>query len=161
MDPRPNSIPLAKLGVSLVAIAALALHLRGWKLEFQAVKYEQRRQAQEIEAIKFLVSNFLTEAECRHLVGLASNKPYCARRDGTTAYFEMELRRLRALGFIQGLPERGVRSLLAALKDAAGGEVDVKTHFEITPRGRDYLNLRTEMLAAAAKAKPDPEEPPG
>src|SRR5215831_7133051 len=29
----------------------------GWKVEFQAVKTEQRRQAQEIDALKFLVAN--------------------------------------------------------------------------------------------------------
>ena len=120
----------------------------GWKLEFQVVKTEQRRQAQEIDALKFLVANFLTEPECRHLEGLASDRPYCARQDGTTIYFEMEMRRLRALGFIQGLPDHGVRSLLEAMRVAGGKEINVKDHFEITARGRDYLRLRTEMLAA-------------
>jgi hypothetical protein len=120
----------------------------GWKLEFQAVKTEQQRQAQEIDALKFLVANFLTEPECRHLEGLASDKPYWARRDATTTYFEMEIRRLRALGFIQGFPDHGVRSLLRAMADVGGKEINVKEHFEITARGRDYLRLRTEMLAA-------------
>lgn len=119
----------------------------GWKLEFQVVKTEQQRQAQEIDALKFLVANFLTEPECRHLAGLASDKPYCARRDGTTTYFEMEMRRLRALGFIQGLPDRGIRSLFRAMTDAGGKEINVKDHFEITARGHDYLRLRAEMLA--------------
>jgi hypothetical protein len=119
----------------------------GWKLEFQAVKTEQQRQAQEIDALKFLVANFLTEPECRHLEGLASDQPYRARHDGTTTYFEMEMRRLRALGFIQGLPDHGVRSLLRAMTDAGGKEINVKEHFEITARGRDYLRLRAEMLA--------------
>jgi hypothetical protein len=119
----------------------------GWKLEFQAVKSEQRRQAQEIDALKFLVSNFLTQAECRHLEGFASDKPYYARRDGTTPYFEMEMRRLRALGFVQGRPDHGVSSLLKAIREAGGEEVDVKDHFEITARGRDYLRLRAETLA--------------
>ena len=119
----------------------------GWRLEFQAVKTEQQRQAQEIDALKFLVANFLTEPECRHLVGLAADKPYTARRDGTTVYFELEMRRLRALGCIQGLPDRGFRSLLRALTEAGGKEVNVKDHFEITARGRDYLRLRAEMLA--------------
>ena len=60
----------------------------------------------------------------------------------------MEMRRLRALGFIQGLPDHGVRSLLGAMSVAHGKEINVKDHFEITARGRDYLRLRTEMLAA-------------
>jgi hypothetical protein len=136
----------------LAAVISRAELPGGWKLEFQAVKTEQRRQAQEIDALKFLVSNFLTQAEYRHLEGLASDRPYHARRDGTTSYFEMELRRLRALGFIQGRPDHGVRSLLRAISEAGGKEVDVKDHFEITARGSDYLRLREEMLAAV----PDP-----
>jgi hypothetical protein len=119
----------------------------GWKLEFQAVQTEQQRQAQKIDALKFLVANFLTEPECKHLAGLASDKPYGARREGTTTYFEMEMRRLRALGFIQGLPDRGIRSLLGAMTDAGGQETNLKDHFEMTARGRDYLRLRAEMLA--------------
>jgi hypothetical protein len=62
----------------------------------------------------------------------------------------MEMRRLRALGFIQGRPDHGVRSLLRAMTDAGGKEIDVKDHFEITARGRDYLRLRAEMLVAGA-----------
>jgi hypothetical protein len=64
----------------------------------------------------------------------------------------MELRRLRALGFIQGRPDHGVRSLVRAISEAGGKEVDVKDHFEITARGSDYLRLREEMLEAV----PDP-----
>jgi hypothetical protein len=124
----------------------------GWKLEFQAVKTEQRRQAREIDALKFLVSNFLTEPECRHLEGLASDRPYRAHRDGTTAFFETEVRRLRALGFVQGRPDHGVRSLIRAMTEAADRGVDVKDHFEITARGRDYLRLRAEMLAPVSGA---------
>jgi hypothetical protein len=131
----------------------------GWKLEFQAVRTEQRRQAQEIEALKFLVSNFLTEPESKHLEGLASDKPHRARRDGTTSYFEMEMRRLRALGFVQGRPDHGVRSLFRAIAEAGDKGVDVKDYFEITARGRDYIRLRTEMLAAVPGPGADSDEP--
>jgi hypothetical protein len=64
------------------------------------------------------------------------------------------MRRLRALGFIQGLPDRGVRSLLQTIADAAGREIDVKDHFEITARGRDYLRLRAGMLGAIPGTTP-------
>ena len=131
----------------------------GWKLEFQAVKTEQRRQAQEIDALKFLVSNFLTEPECRHLEGLATDQPYRARRDASTTYFEQEVRRLRALGFVQGRPDHGVRSLLRAMAEAGGNEVDIKDHFEITARGRDYLRLRAEVLAAGSGPASDDDGP--
>jgi len=137
----------------LAAVISRAELPGGWKIEFQAVKTEQRRIAQEIDALKFLVSNFLTEPECRHLDGMASERPYHARQDGTTSYFELELRRLRALGFIQGRPEHGVRSLVKSITDARGQDVDVKDHFEITARGRDYLRLRTEMLTPPVGAE--------
>lgn len=131
----------------------------GLKVEFQAVKTEQRRQAQEIDAIKFLLAYFLTEHECRHLEGLASETPYPARRSSTTSFFEAEMRRLKSLGFIAGRPGCGIRSLFGAIADAAGKEVNVRDHFEITPRGQDYLRLRREMLnplgaGAVQDAKP-------
>jgi hypothetical protein len=139
---------------SLASVVSRAELPGGWKLEFQAVRTEQQRQAQEIDALKFLVAHLLTEPECRHLEGLASDQPYHARRDGATTYFELEMRRLRALGFIQGLPDRGVRSLLQTIADAAGREIDVKDHFEITARGRDYLRLRAGMLGAIPGTTP-------
>jgi hypothetical protein len=135
----------------------------GWKLEFQTVKSEQLRQAREINALKFLVSNFLTEPEYKHLEGLASDNPFRVHRDGNTSHFEMEMRRLRALGFIQGRPGHGVRSLIGAINQGEGQGVDVKDHFEITARGRDYLHLRAEMLSAVpgpADENGGPNKPP-
>ncbi len=121
----------------------------GWKLEFQEVKIEQRRQAQEIDAIKFLLAYFLTEHECKHLEGLAADGPYAVRKDSTTSFFDTEMRRLRALGFIDGRPGCGMRTLLSAMAAAGGKEVNAQDHFEITARGRDYLRLRMEMLPGA------------
>jgi hypothetical protein len=69
------------------------------------------------------------------------------------------MRRLKSLGFIAGRPGCGIRSLFGAIADAAGKEVNVRDHFEITPRGQDYLRLRREMLnplgaGAVQDAKP-------
>jgi hypothetical protein len=33
------------------------------------------------------------------------------------------------------------------MTDAGGQETNLKDHFEMTARGRDYLRLRAEMLA--------------
>jgi len=132
----------------LATVVSSAEFPGGWKFEFQAVKEEQRRQAQDIDVIKFLLSNFLTEDECRHLEGIASDKPYPAKQDGTTSFFEKEMRHLQALGFIiKGNPGSGVGALMRAINEAKGADVNVKDHFETTPRGRDYLRLRHEVLA--------------
>jgi hypothetical protein len=41
---------------------------------------------------------------------------------------------LRALGFVDGLPDKGIRSM----RTERG---DVRNHFEITDVGREYLRL--------------------
>lgn len=106
----------------------------GWKLRFREVESEQERQSREIESLRFLVAHFLTEAEFTHLQKLAGNQPFHFQK---SEFFDAELRHLRALGLIEGLPGRGVRSM-----NNMGG--DVKDHFRITRRGLDYLKLRRE-----------------
>jgi hypothetical protein len=146
-----DTTALALIGMAilpwLTSILTRAELPGGLKFEFQQVKAEQWRQAQEIDAIKFLLAHFVTEHECRHLEGLAQDNPYFAKFGPTTNYFEMEMRRLKALGFITGLRGRGLRSLFRAIREANGGEVNVREHFEVAPRGKDYLQLRHEMLA--------------
>jgi hypothetical protein len=106
----------------------------GWKLRFREVESEQERQRREIESLRFLVAHFLTEAEFTHLQKLAGDQPFHFM---ISTFFDAELRHLRALGLIEGLPDRGVRSM-----NRMGG--DVKEHFRITRRGLDYLRLRRE-----------------
>lgn len=85
--------------------------------------------------MKFLGSHLVTDDEYKHLTRLASDTPFPFKKDETTRFFEQELRRLRALGFIAGHLGKGVRSMLKT-----GG--DVKDHFRITDQGRVYLTLR-------------------
>jgi hypothetical protein len=106
----------------------------GWKLRFREVESEQERQSREIESLRFLVAHFLTEAEFTHLQKLAADQPFYFQK---STFFDAELRHLRALGLIEGLPGRGVRSM-----NRMGG--DVKEHFRINRRGLDYLRLRRE-----------------
>ncbi|AWM35679.1 hypothetical protein GobsT_66380 [Gemmata obscuriglobus] len=158
---RLDTTGLALIGLAILPWLASVLTRAelpgGLKVEFQAVKTEQRRQAQEIDAIKFLLAYFLTEHECRHLEGLAANKSYPARRNSTTSFFEAEMRRLKSLGFVVGRPGCGIRSLFGAIVEAAGKEVNVRDHFEITPRGQDYLRLRREMLTPLGGGAPEAE----
>ena len=106
----------------------------GWEVKFRAVETEQARQREEIETLRFLIENFVSEFELVHLKKLASEAPFPFQRSDS---FEGELRRLLASGFIERRPGRGIRSLFAA------GD-DVRAHLAISERGRAYLRHREE-----------------
>ena len=116
----------------------------GWKFQFDQVKEEQEKQKYEIERLKFLIEGFVSEDELKHLRKIHSKEPFLVKVDGTTRYFESELRRLRALGLVANPPGKGIRSLL--IND--GKERDVTEHFYITAKGEDYLRLRNDTTAA-------------
>jgi hypothetical protein len=119
----------------------------GWKVEFKRLESTQQSQQAEINTLKFLVSHFVTGTELKHLRQFAAAAPFLYERNETTPFFTQELRRLRSLGLIEGLPERGIRSLE---KQARG---DVKDHFRMTERGREYLALleQSETLEEVSK----------
>lgn len=100
--------------------------------QVRALKREQDRQRGEIDALTFLVRNFVTEFELVHLKKLAAGDPFPFSPSGT---FETEIRRLISMGLIRRRPGRGIRSMLAASDDA-------RNHVEITDEGRNYLDLR-------------------
>lgn len=108
------------------------------EIELGRLADTQEKQEAEITTLQFLVSNFVTRDEFRHLQALDSENPFPFHKDASTPYFEKELRRLRAFNLIEGLPGRGVRSLLKH-----GG--DVKDHFRIAPLGQQYLALREKV----------------
>src|SRR5438093_1539577 len=82
----------------------------GWKFQFDQVKEEQQKQRDEIERLKFLMEELVSEDELKHLKRLASNEPFRITVDATTKYFESELRRLRSLGLVANPPGKGMRS---------------------------------------------------
>jgi hypothetical protein len=137
-----DTIALGLLIIALLPWLSSFLHSAelpgGWKFEFDKVKEEQRRQWDEIDRLKFLIEGFVSEDELMHLRKLNSNAPFLVKVDATTKYFESELRRLRSLGLVANPPEKGIRSLL--VND--GQARDVKEHFFITDKGRDYLRFR-------------------
>ncbi|MGC3989305.1 MAG: hypothetical protein QM796_06435 [Chthoniobacteraceae bacterium] len=110
----------------------------GWKFEFKEVQEKQVQQGKDIEYLKFLIEGFLTDSEFQHLKKLSAPEPFMVRVDQTSSYFATELRRLRALGLIACPPMKGIRSLL--IDD--GRERNVKDHFQITDKGREYLAFR-------------------
>ncbi|MBN4002218.1 hypothetical protein [Nostoc sp. LPT] len=142
-----DNVALVLLGIALLPWLASVLRRAelpgGLKFEFQEIKAEQARQARELDAIKFLIGNFLTAPEQDHLEKIAKKTPFLVKANKTSSFFATELRKLRALGFIKQIGEGGVRSLL----QDDGKERNVCAFFEITQRGREYIQLRTEINA--------------
>ena len=111
----------------------------GWKLEFiQQIQEEQVRQKYEIEQLKFLIEGFVTESELNILNRLNSSEPYLVKVDKTSHFFSNELDRIRRLGLIANLDNKGRATLL---KDD-GQSREVKEHFYITDKGKSYLKFR-------------------
>ena len=104
----------------------------GWKVKFRELK-------DETESLKFLVAHFVTDDEITHLKKLEAQEAFPFAPDSPEAhFFKNELRRLRSFRLIEGQKDKGIRTL-----ENEGG--DVRNHFRITERGRQYLKLRAEM----------------
>jgi uncharacterized protein YegJ (DUF2314 family) len=111
----------------------------GWKLEFiQQIQEEQVRQKYEIEQLKFLIEGFVTENELNILEKINSSEPYLVKMDNTSHFFSNELDRLRRLGLISNPEGRGRATLLKN----DGQSREVKEHFYITEKGKEYLKFR-------------------
>jgi hypothetical protein len=103
--------------------------------QVRALKRTQEEQREEIDALKFLVRNFVTEFELIHLTKLASSERFPFTWSGP---FETELRRLLSMGLIRRRPGRGIREMF-------GRGEDVRDYLEITEEGRRYLDLRASQ----------------
>jgi hypothetical protein len=110
----------------------------GWRLEFRELRRQQEMQSREIEELRFLIETVVTLEELQILQRLNSDQPYLVQVDASSPFFAGELARLRALGLIQGHPGRGRRTLL--VND--GQKREVKEHFFITDKGKEYLRFR-------------------
>jgi hypothetical protein len=105
----------------------------GGSIKYRELKAEQERQGDEIRTLQFLTANFLTDVEKLHLHKLAARAPFQLRPDMPNPFYD-EIRRLRSLGFIRQLGGEGV----AAMR---GRDGDVKDFFEISERGKMYMDL--------------------
>lgn len=160
---QPGVLPDDRIGVGLLAIAMLPWILSviseaelpgGWKVKFREVAEEQRRQADEIDWIKFLMRNFLTRHELEHLKRIGSPEPFWFDfNSGTKMFFDKELRRLLDLNLIEREPKTGVRGLLydrQGIQKIDNKEMkDVKQYLHITEPGLDYLKMRNEITDSA------------
>src|SRR5215207_4806755 len=113
-----DTIALGLLAIAVLPWVSSFLQIAelpgGWKFEFQQVKDEQKKQRDDLDRLKFLIEGFVSEDELEHLKRLDSTDPFLVTVNGTTPYFESELRRIRALGLIANPPGKGIRSLLVA-----------------------------------------------
>jgi hypothetical protein len=127
--------------IALLAFAALpwfwevieTVSFPGGGIRFRQLVDAQERQADEIRALQFLIAHLLTRDERAHLEKLATHAPFPITHDAPEPFFT-EMHHLRALGFVRGLPDKGIGSMRAE-------RGDVRNHFEITDVGREYLRL--------------------
>lgn len=102
------------------------------------VQQEQVALRGEIEALRFLVSGFVTDWELVHLRKLATPEPFHYQRGpDRDDRFVQELVRLRDLGLISKLTDASLFDLPI--------EGDLKRFVKLTDRGRAYLELRRQM----------------
>lgn len=123
----------------------------GWKVKFRELQTEQKAQALDLETLKFLLANFVTDHEVSHLRKLADGEPFGHRKGATSWFLERELRRLRELGFIAEQPGKGIDTLFHAAENSADG-TRVDEHFRLTERGRQYLSMRNAFQEGRDRA---------
>lgn len=121
-----GNITRAKLGP-----LEIERQIEGIKSTLQVQQVEQQKQKSEIDSLRFLIGNFVTEAELKHLEKLAANRPFPFDK---APYFEVELRRLRSLGLIRNFADKSISGMPQ--------QGNLQDYFAITDRGREYLELR-------------------
>src|SRR6516164_7668603 len=107
----------------------------GWKLHFRNLEEEQTKQRRQLEQLQLATRLLLTDAEMQHLKRFAGAAPMPLHRDYTTPFYEKELRRLKALGLIEG-----------SVGDFLRKGDDARAHLKITLEGAKYLEFRAEQI---------------
>jgi hypothetical protein len=107
----------------------------GWKLHFRDIEEEQAKQRKQLEQLQLATRLLLTDAEMKHLKNFAGTGAMPLHRDYTTQFYEKELRRLKALGLIEG-----------SVGDFFRRGDDARAHLKITKEGRQYLEFRAEQI---------------
>jgi hypothetical protein len=123
------------------------------------VEAEQERQAEEIQALRFLLARFLSKPERELLQQLAR---------GETVRFDAGADSGRSLQYVDSLRRMGMVAVKAELLEAhkrlaerGHTSMDITTLgeiFEITDSGRQYLNLLDKLPAEGGPSYPDGSE---
>jgi hypothetical protein len=114
----------------------LNLSFKGVNLEVQlrTVQERQKRQQDQIDSLKFLISYFVSDYELAHLEELEKGGSENYQK---SLYFREELRRLRPLGLIESLPGKHVGEMT--------DDDRLTDYVRLTQRGKDYLALRRKL----------------
>jgi hypothetical protein len=106
------------------------------------------RQQAEIRSLQFALQGIVTRFELDKLSGLAGEEPFlCYYSDDMLN----ELKRLRAMGFVQNHEGVGNSAIRTDYKDR-DQKFDLKRFFYITEQGKEYLRLRAELAQEGAVA---------
>jgi len=130
-DPESRNNNKDRLATSLTRIKRT---IQKYGPRHSRLEKEVRSLRSELDDVGFLLLNFLTDAEKNHLRYLADDdRPFSyVLRDS----FKAELSRLTQLGLIDR--NEGLHGFRSAWKDT-GPNNDLKNHFHITDKGRDFL----------------------
>jgi hypothetical protein len=112
-------------------------------VELKKLDEQQKNQQSEIEDLKFLFATVLTDYERSHLKKLNSPDQFTYRWHDD---FKAELSRLLALHFIERCSKKGIRTAKADTRS----DNDLREHFSITEKGKQYLG-RLETLEQASR----------
>jgi hypothetical protein len=142
-------IALYRAGL-LQKLSELHLTPTGLILKVQEIREKQAVLQRDVDALRFLVSGFVTKWELTHLEKLAGDQPFEYRWGGNRDdRFIQELIRLWDFGLITRQNTKSWYDIphLGNLRDYA----------VITPRGREYLHLRLQLYAEGKGARPSAE----
>jgi hypothetical protein len=128
----------------------------------QKVEAEQQRQAEEIQALRFLLARFITPPERELLQQLASGEGVPLDNDGDNRWAFERAKSLQRLGLI-AMRGRVVKSA----QSKSVNLTSVEQLFYVTESGRQYLNLIATLpadieptwLGGRPDPRPDPATP--
>ena len=141
--PEKQRLGVAEIGVIILAagVAGILLrpelldrisHFKFGELELewkQKIEADQRKQRDELDAVRFVLTLLLQDSELEHLRNLEKGKTQYQGNEAVCA----ELRKLRTLGLIRNRRDHVMG------ETAARRNFDLKDIVELTERGREYL----------------------
>lgn len=115
------------------------------RLESRQDRHEEEllRQRAEIRALQVALQGIVTRYELEKLKGLMREPPFLVRY---SADMLSELKHLRAMELIMNHAETGLRTIEKRYRGSQE-EFDLCEHFYITEYGREYVELRDEVIS--------------